>query len=220
LHENVQNKKKPVVVLIADVIHSRSQRELRSLLGQRLSAASRVHMARHWIRLPYAVTAGDEFQTIGTDPAKISQILLDLRSRLWPLQLRIGIGIGEGPARIQAPVNRLGGAAFVFARKALESIKKNNGYKFEVLTSFRSRNTAFDSTVNLIYGLHDTLLMRITEKQWETIKAIRAKGRLEPAARKLHVDVSTVWRNLKRGHFWQLDQTATSLETLIRENLF
>jgi hypothetical protein len=213
-------RKTPVAVLIADVIGSSSRSELRSLLGRGLSAASRLHVAQRWIRLPYSVTAGDEFQTISTDPARIPEIILELRTRLQPLQLRIGIGIGEGPARIQAPVNRLGGPAFVFARKALEAVKANSEFKFEVLTSFRSRNRAFDSTANLIYGLHDTLVLRITEKQWETIKTVRARRPLESAAKALHVEVSTVWRNLRRGHFWQLEQTAVEMAALISRSRF
>ena len=203
-------------VLIADVVQSSSLHELRSLLGQRLAAVSKVHLKRKWIRLPYSVTAGDEFQTISISPASIPEVILDLRIRLQPLQLRIGIGCGPGPARIQPPVNRLGGAAFVLAREALEGIKRNSEYKFSVLTSFRSKNAVFDSTANLIYGLHDTLLLRTTDKQWETIKTFRAKRRLDAAARAQDVETSTVWRNLRRGHFRQLEQTIKGMQTLIR----
>jgi hypothetical protein len=203
-------------VLIADVVHSSSLRELRSLLGQRLSSVSRDHLKRKWIRLPYSVTAGDEFQTISISPASIPEVLLDLRIRLLPLKLRIGIGFGPVPARVEPPVNRLGGPAFVYARAALESVKRKAGHKFSVLTSFRSKNAVFDSTANLIYGLHDTLLLRITDKQWETIKTFRAKRRLDTAARALRVDDSTVSRNLQRGHFWQLEQTVAGMQALIR----
>jgi hypothetical protein len=208
--------KNTVAVLIADVVKSSLRSELRSLLGRGLAAASREHIKRKWIRLPYAVTAGDEFQTISVSPASIPEVILDLRIRLQPLQLRMGIGFGPGPARIQPPVNRLGGAAFVFAREALEGIKRKGEYKFKVLTSFRSKNAVFDSTANLIYGLHDTLLLRITDKQWETIKTFRARRRLDAAARTLDVDASTVWRTLRRGHFWQLGQTSADMRLLIQ----
>jgi hypothetical protein len=169
-------------VLIADVVQSSSLHELRSLLGQRLAAVSKVHLKRKWIRLPYSVTAGDEFQTISLSQVSIPELILDLRIRLLPLKLRIGLGFGPVPARVEPPVNRLGGPAFVFARAALESIKRKSGHKFGVLTSFRSKNAVLDSTANLIYGLHDTLLMRVTDKQWETIKVFRDKRRLDAAA--------------------------------------
>jgi hypothetical protein len=207
---------KHAAVLIADVVKSSSLRELRLLLGQKLAAASREHLKRKWIRLPYSVTAGDEFQTISLSQASIPELILDLRIRLLPLNLRIGVGFGAVPARVEPPVNRMGGPAFVLARTALESLKRKAGHKFNVLTAFRSPNGVFDSTANLIYGLHDTLLLRITDKQWETIKIFRAKRRLDTAARALNVDDSTVSRNLQRGHFWQMEQTVAGMQALIR----
>ena len=36
------------------------------------------------------------------------------------------------------------------------------------------------------------------------------------AAKALDVDASTVWRNLRRGHFWQLEETISGMRTLIR----
>ena len=171
-------------VLIADVIGSSERGDLRELLGQRLAMATRAHGKANLIRLPYAVTAGDEFQTILSADARIPEVIMDLRTRLRPLQVRMGIGIGTVAGRIAAPVNRMGGEAFQLARKALERIKGSAGSKFAVLTSFESRDKMFDTTANLIYALHDTLVLRITEKQWETIEVFRAKRRLEDAAKR------------------------------------
>jgi hypothetical protein len=207
-------------VLIADVVGSSARFDLRATLGEGLARASRGHLKRGFVRLPYAVTAGDEFQTILSDLPAVAEVMLDLRIRLRPLTLRIGIGIGAVTGRVQAPVNRLGGPAFQFAREALESIKRDREYKFNVLTAFRSGNRAFNSTANLIYGLHDTLALRITKKQWETIAAFRRSRRLEDAARALDVDVSTVWRNLRRAHYWQMEETVAGMKTLIRASNF
>jgi hypothetical protein len=203
-------------VLIADVVGSSAQEELRRQLGVGMAEASREHLKRKWIRLPYSITAGDEFQTISISPDNLPEVILDLRVRLQPLQLRIGVGFGPAPRRIQPPVNRLGGQPFVFARAALDNVKRKNDHRFEVLTSFRSDDQVFDSTANLIYGLHDTLLLRITSKQWENIKTFRTRRRLDAAAKALDVDASTVWRNLRRGHFWQLEETISGMRTLIR----
>jgi hypothetical protein len=204
-------------VLIVDVVASSARPDLRARLGRGLARTSREHIQRRWVRLPYAVTAGDEFQTLISDLPRIGDVILDLRIRLRPLDLRIGVGLGRIAGRAQAPVNRLGGPAFQLARQALESIKRDPPFRFPVLTAFRSPDRAFDSTANLIYGLHDTLVLRITEKQWETIAAFRRKHRLDAAAKVLRVDPSTVSRTLRRGHFWQLEQTAAGIATFLRE---
>jgi len=202
-------------VLIADVVGSSSRRNLRALLAKRLETARRAHLRTKAIRLPYAVTAGDEFQTILAPNINIPELIFDLRMHLRPLRLRIGIGFGGLSNRIQAPVNVMGGEAFQQARRALESLKAGSS-KYDVLTAFRSNKEIFDITANLIYTLHDTLLLRITSKQWNTIQVFRKTHKLGSTARILRLDRSTVSRNLKRGYFWQIEQTITGMDTLIR----
>jgi hypothetical protein len=203
-------------VLIADVMESRAQADLRSLLGNKLAAISRRHLHRKLIQLPYSVTAGDEFQTITRDPPSIPAVIQDLRVALRPLSLRIGVGLGSVAGRIQPPVNHLGGEAFQFARQAVESIKTGKLFKFAVLTAFLTRYEHFNKTINLIYGLHDTLALNITERQWETIREFLDTPTLEQTAKRLQLDNSTVSRNLKRGYYWQLQETVKATESLIK----
>jgi len=203
-------------VLIADVMESRARKDLRALLGIKLDAVSRSHLRQKLIQLPYSVTAGDEFQTVTRDLHSLPAVILELRTALRPLSLRIGVGFGGVSGRIQAPVNRLGGEAFQSARRAIESIKAGNLFKFEVLTAFASRHEQFNKTINLIYGLHDTLVLKITARQWQTIKEFLDRPTLERTARRLGVDDSTVSRNLKRGYYWQMAQTVNVAGSLIQ----
>ena len=202
-------------VLIADVLESRARADIRSLLGRKLAAVSKRHLRKKLIQLPYSVTAGDEFQTVTRDLPSIPAVILDLRRALRPLSLRIGVGFGRISDRIQPPVNRLGGEAFQRARGAIENIKTSSLFKFDVLTAFASRNAGFNSTINLIYGLHDTLVLKITEKQWETIEEFLDTPTLEQTAKRLKLDASTVSRNLKRGYYWQLSETVKVAGSLI-----
>ncbi len=194
-------------VVVADILGSSARKDVRALLGKKLQTVSEKHLRRKLIRLPYSVTAGDEFQTLTAELPSLPALLLDLRAALQPLPLRVGVGIGEVADRIHPPVNRLTGAAFQFARWALENVKANGLFKFEVLTAFASHNEPFNQTINLLYGLHDTLMLQITAKQWETIRRFLDQPALEQTAKRLKLDVSTVSRNLKRGYYWQLAET-------------
>jgi SatD family protein len=202
-------------VIIADVMSSSKQANLRSLLGSKLADISRRHLRRKLIKLPYSITAGDEFQSIACKLDAVPSILLDLRIALRPLSLRIGVGLGQVNGRIQPPVNRLGGEAFQSARHAIESVKAGFLFRFEVLTAVQSPNGQFDETMNLIYGLHDTLVLKITDKQWKNLEEAAKWPSFEQSAKKLKVDASTVSRNLKRGYYWQLKETAKVAESLI-----
>jgi SatD family (SatD) len=207
---------KTYAVLIADVMESRARGDLRGMLGKKLAAISKRHLRRKLIQLPYSVTAGDEFQTVTRDLPSVPTLIAELRTFLRPLSLRIGVGFGSVSGRIQEPVNRLGGEAFQSARAAIENIKAGNLFKFTTLTAFVSRQEHFNKTINLIYGLNDTLVLKISARQWQTIQEFLDKPTLEKTAKRLKLDDSTVSRNLKRGYYWQISETVKGGESLIK----
>lgn len=203
-------------VLIADVVASRSTARLRSSLNKKLRIASIAQLDDQLIRIPYAITAGDEFQVVAARLERIPKLILDLRRRLLPFRLRIGIGIGMVEGQIRRPVNRIAGEAFENARKAITEIKAKR--KYPTLTLFSSNRKGFDRVANLIYGLHDTLLRRTRAKQWETIAVYLIKNRVDYTAKSLKIDRSTASRNLRRGFFWQMEDTVSVMEEFIRES--
>src|ERR1700692_2681565 len=91
-------------VIVSDVVGSGRKPDVRSVLGAKLRMATHAHLEEKRIRLPYAVTAGDEFQTVASDLRQIPGLLFDLRRRMRPLQLRIGIGIGRISERLRQPL--------------------------------------------------------------------------------------------------------------------
>jgi hypothetical protein len=205
---------KPWGVIVSDVVASSRTKDLRSVLSQKLRIATIAHLEEKRIRLPYAVTAGDEFQTVAADLRQIPGLLFDLRRRMRPLELRMGIGIGLIPGRLREPVNQLGGQAFEFARMAIGEAKQGRAHS-GTNTRFRSENEQFDLVANLIYNLHDALVGNPSEKQWETIDAYLAKGRVDLAAKVLKINASTASRNLQRSHLWQALETMETMKKII-----
>jgi hypothetical protein len=204
----------PWGVIVADVVGSGRTRDVRSLLAARLRSATPAHLKKGHIRLPYAVTAGDEFQTVAGSLAHIPWLLFDLRHRLQPLELRIGVGIGAIPGRLRPPVNQLSGPAFEYARAAIEEAKQRRTHAGKA-TRFCSQNDQFNLLANLIYRLHDALVGRLSKKQWRTVDAYLEKGRVDLAARALKIAASTASRNLSRSHLWESLETIKAMEKLI-----
>ena len=201
-------------VIVADVVGSSRTRGLRSVLGVRLRLVTSAHLREGRIRLPYAVTAGDEFQTLACDLRQIPELIFDLRRQMRPLQLRIGVGIGRIPGPLRGPVNQLGGQAFEFARLAISQAKEGRPHSGKA-TRFHSENKEFDLVANLIYNLHDALVGRLSGKQWRTVDAYLAKGRVDFAARSLRINASTASRNLSRSHLWQTLEMMESMKKII-----
>jgi len=68
---------------------------------------------------------------------------------------------------------------------------------------------------NTVYHLHDTFLQSISAKQWQTIKVQLEMNRQDLTARKLRWNESTVSRNLRRGFWWQIQETRQAMERVI-----
>ena len=204
-------------VVVADVVGSTRTQNVRSVLGPKLRIATLAHLEEKRIKLPYAVTAGDEFQTVANELDQIPGLLFDLRRRMRPLRLRIGVGVGVVSGRLRPPVNRVTGQAFEFAREAIEKAKQTRAHSSKS-TSFRSTNEQFDLVADLIYSLHDALVGNPSEKQWETMDAFIAKGRVDLAARRLGLNSSTASRNLSRSHFWQSLETIEVMKKIIESS--
>lgn len=197
-------------VITADVVGSRTIPEFPALRDSRLHVASDLHLARQMVLVPYTITTWDEFQTIAVSPAELPDIIFDLRRCFYPVQLRIGAGIGTIDEPAREPINEFaGGDAFLLARDALDTVG-------ERLTRIRCQVELVQRVANLTYRLHDALLAEISPKQWEAIGAYIEGGSQEAAAVRLGVDKSTVSRTLARAHYWELVSAREELRYVLQ----
>jgi hypothetical protein len=202
-------------VITADVIHSRKWARFSAIRNRKLKRASAAHQSRGLVCGRYTVTTWDEFQNIASEPRHVPRLIFDLRRIFHPLQLRIGVGLGKVDRPIRGPINQAGGEAFVLAREAVEQLKSGRGEKFDRITYVRCGTALLQDLANLFFGLQDGLIGGISEKQWGTINAQMASPNQDSAARKLGVGKSTVSRNLRRAHYWQIEASIGSMEALI-----
>lgn len=205
------------VVLLVDVVGSSTLEDFVAGRDRRIGQLNERHQAEDLIVAPYTVTAWDEFQSVLWRLETIPPILLDIRRIFAPWEVYVAIGIGEVSGdRSRKPINEaLSGAGFERARQAMDALKSSRGDKYRRLTRFRSDAPERDALLDLLYGLHDSLLQQITPRQWETISAALELDNQEDVAARLHVQPSTVTRNLKRGHFWQLKDTVETVSALL-----
>lgn len=176
---------------------------------------SKLHIEQGWILSEYAVTAWDEFEAILTRPTNLPSVILDLRRYFHPFELWIGVGIGDVSEPYKKPVNVFaGGEAFERAREALNRLKSKRS-KTGGLTSLLTGNEMLDLIANTIYDLQDTLLQSISTRQWQTINIYMETNRQDLTAKKLKLNESTVSRNLRRGFWWQMQETRQTMEQLI-----
>lgn len=204
-------------VLLVDVVDSSSKADFPDGRDRRIRRLTKAHRQRDWIAADYTVTAWDEFQSICWAPPRLPHILLDIRQVFAPWEVYIAVGYGEVSGwESSRPINEaLGGEGFERARAAMDALKSSRGDKYRRLSQFVMGDERRDSLLNLIYGLHDSLVQQVTERQWETIAAALALKNQEDVAGQLKVQPSTVTRNLKRGHYWQMKETAEVVSVML-----
>jgi hypothetical protein len=201
--------------ITCDIVGSRQIEEFRRKRDQKLRRISKLHVEKKWVLSEYAVTAWDEFEGILSRPANVPAVIVDLRRHFHPFELWIGIGIGQVTEPHKKPVNVFaGGEAFERAREAMNKLKPKRS-KTGVLTSFVTGNEMFDLIGDTVYQLHDSLLQSISNKQWETINVLIETSGQELAAKKLGLNKSTISRNLRRGFWWQIQETQVAMERII-----
>ena len=113
----------------------------------------------------------------------------------------------------------LSGSGFERARTAIDEVKDAGRSKIRRLTRFCTGDADRDAVLNLVYALADTLVGQVSPRQWEMIGSAAVADSQEAVARRFGVDPSTVTRNLRRGHYWQLKETAAVLAAQMGEGL-
>ena len=169
--------------------HALTREKLQGLLAKASRAQQR---ELRWRIVPYNVTSGGEFITATANLEGLPWILLDLRGRLQPFLLRIGVGIGELDGLFRPPAKNLTGPCIALAREALDSLRAEHLLVFKCrasrtsepqdarggshsrnaigarlpLTRFRSMNFDFDAAVAETCKLQDPLIHKMHASEW------------------------------------------------------
>jgi len=207
-------------VLLVDVAGSSSIASFREGRDRRIRELSQRHREQSWTAADYTVTAWDEFQSVLWNLEWLPRILLDIRQVFAPWEVYIAAGCGEIVGwRSPRPINEaLSGEGFARARAAMDGLKSAKGDKYRRLSRFCTGDEDRDGLLNLIYGLHDSLVQQVTPRQWETIGATLRLDNQEAVAAQLGVQPSTITRNLKRGHYWQMRDTMSLVSAIFTSN--
>ncbi|MGE5604305.1 MAG: SatD family protein [Bacteroidota bacterium] len=173
-------------VITGDIIDSKKHPDYLEMLKESLS-----QIQTPGLYTPFNVSRGDELQAVCDDPSLLPVIIRNLRYVCRPLKIRLGIGIGQidNPAS-SANSWDMTGPAFVFARKALDLIKKGKTPQ----TVLVSEDPFFDRVFNMVYSLADTIMNGWTPRQWEAVQAYEAGRTLIKAAGKLKI----AWQNVQK----------------------
>ncbi len=116
----------------------------------------------------YHLSRGDELQLLVPERLPLDQILLLSLSYLRPFEVRYAVSVGDLEEDIEVKDNtwNMNGPLFWNARDAIDDMDGQIRYESAFVTQFDQA----DRTIKHFLPLLNTMIGKITEKQWEAIR--------------------------------------------------
>ncbi|MBI5015587.1 MAG: hypothetical protein HZB55_08850 [Deltaproteobacteria bacterium] len=179
--------------LTGDLVASRLSEDREAVqlrLEEALSEANASFGADLAVRL--SVTLGDEWQGLFHTPDVALEADLLLRTRLYPVEVRAGVGAGRVSTPLRETTARMDGECFHRSRQALEAAGRRRIPGAVLLTG----EPLLDAGANAVCGLLAALAAGWTEKQLRSTLAYRELGTEQAAAAALGVSQPTLHQSL------------------------
>jgi len=209
----VPSPEEKFAALTADIIGSRKLKDQGFSRNQIEKAISQLNTAREaFIVSKFCLLRGDEIQGVIFPPREAIVMVRYLRFYLRPVQIRVGIGIGDITTEIDKnnPWN-MDGSSFHRAREALEEIKLSR----HPATFMNSLEEDFDYNLNVILALMDVISNRWTDGQWEAIHAYEQMGTYQKASQVLKVRPQNVAKRCQSAHWKVFSEAEKHIQKLI-----
>lgn len=150
------------VALIGDIVKSRKVNHRRELQTKLEDILSKINFDyEQFIEAKFLITVGDEFQGLLKPSAPIYKIICSVTEAIYPVQVRLGLGLGGIKTPVKEMALGMDGHAFYAARDALNISyrKREHAIVFKSEAGILDRNK--EESVNVMLGS-----LAIIKKLW------------------------------------------------------
>ncbi len=195
-------------VITADIISSRKSNVSFEKLEEKLSTFEYPSD----MVTPFKILRGDEVQGLFKGFLQTPQILRRLRYLFYPLQLRIGVGVGEIEKGLDKDSSwQMNGPAFYQARSALDQIKAENDFILSKINSVSD----LDLAINTILLLIDTIQKNWTNSQWNAIHVYEELGTYKKAGEELGIAFQNVEKRCNAADWKQVEKAESNIKNIV-----
>lgn len=194
------------IAIIGDFIDSKKlknrsevQEKLRKTMN-RINQTYKVYLAS-----PFTITIGDEFQALLCPNQDIFQIIDLIRSELYPIHIRFGIGIGDIVTDIN-PEQSIGadGPAYWNARSAIDLVHDKDDYGMtNIRVSLGQQENLQERMLNSLLANGEFIQAKWTDKQRKMLQQLLSTQQYDESfdhqnlARDLGIEPSALTKRLK-----------------------
>lgn len=169
-------------VISCDIINSKKIIDIDNILKNKIKDINEKYSENNFIT-KFTLSRGDEIQGVVKYDENIFSNIRKIRYALYPIKLRIGIGIGNiGEINFENSWE-MNGEAFHNAREALEKISKEK----ETTTYFYGSEMERLELLNSFYLLVDKIVEKWSEKSWEAAIIYEEEKTIRATAEKINI---------------------------------
>lgn len=171
----------------------------------------------------FTITLGDEFQGLLCSGKSIMPILSEIERRVYPIKIRIGVGIGG----ITTDINRdisigADGPGYYNARKAISFLKDDEKRKqtnpadirFEISDDFDELTLLLNTTLTLMTVIKEAWTERQREIIWDMLE--HQDNQVE-VAKRIGITQPTVQKSLSKGKYYAYKEAYDTIGQVFKE---
>ena len=204
-----EGQQKPYIVITGDIIASRKEQAESRL--NRIPELLEEFNVRFAPLSGFTLSAGDEIQGLIDPRTGPFNLLLELTSILYPLRVKFGIGFGGLSTEIKPNIGEMRGAAFEYARTALESLPANN----RVLYRIGSSDNNQQQTTNTILMLLSRIVDAWDDRVFRRHRMYKEEGNAQRVAEKEGVSTEAINKHLNAYSIRETIETLAFLDKMI-----
>lgn len=214
----------PYIAIIGDIKNSRelnNRKDVQDKLELVLDSVNCKYESS--ITAKFMITLGDEFQGLLCRGSVVLDIIEEIQSKMYPVQIRFGIGIGQITTRINAEM-AIGadGPGYYKAREAIEQLKrseqKSKTSSSDVRIEVEADEHSISGLLNTIFTLMSVIKNNWSKRQREIMWEFEKSGENQiECAEKLNVSQSTVQRSLVSSNYYAYKNAKKSVNTVLEE---
>lgn len=216
--------REPYIAMIGDIKQSKNVKnrgEVQRNLQRILSEINDKYESD--IASKFVITLGDEFQGLLLSGYNTMKILTEIERKIYPVQLRFGIGIGDVTTDINKEMSiGADGPAYYKAREAIDYIKSNEKKKLAVPTDVRveadddKKNTTYllNTILSLMMGIKSSWSNRQREIIWDMLEHQDSQSAV---ASRFQIKQPAIQKSLALGNYYGFKEAMDSMDKALGE---
>lgn len=215
---------KPYIAIIGDIKNSREighKGEVQNKLNSVLKVINEKYNSM--IAAKFMITLGDEFQGLLLEGVNVVDIIEEIQMRMFPQQIRFGIGIGRITTDIN-PDMAIGadGPGYYNARMAIEYVKhseqRSKTQSSDIRIEIEKDSKSLSVTLNTIFMLMTVIQRDWSPRQKEIIWEFEKRECSQAeCARRLNISQSSVQRSLTSSNYYAYKEAKESVSKVLKE---